>query len=69
MTRRFTNTPFPESSERPPESPLVARELVNRVEAIATAFSREAWTSKWTACAIHSPPPPGPKGSKGSVVT
>lgn len=44
--------------------PLVAREFINRGETIATAFSREAWTSKTSACAKISPPPPDPRGRK-----
>jgi hypothetical protein len=55
-----------EPSEDPP---LAARELVNRYQTIATAFSREAWTSEPNACALISPPPPGPSGTKGSIVT
>ena len=50
--------------------PLVARELVNRSYTIATAFSREAWTSNDNCLRKnHRRRLPNPKGRKAAFVT
>jgi hypothetical protein len=56
-----------EEASQKESGPLVAREFRIAVRRLRRPLAAKAWTSKISAFAKTSPPPPGHKRSKGSV--